>query len=87
VWAGLTAATFCALEGSALRRNDSPATLTYTLRSLLGIAPRRPRYHIRVGLFYAFLLWTGAHISTGRLGIDIRWPAREFAPMAYLDGE
>jgi hypothetical protein len=61
--------------------------LTYTLRSLLGIAPRRPRYHIRVGLFYAFLLWTGAHISTGRLGIDIRWPAREFAPMAYLDGE
>jgi hypothetical protein len=71
VWAGLTAATFCALEGSALRRNDSPATLTHCLRAWLGIAPRHRTYHFRVAAFYAALLWTGAHISTGRLGLTI----------------
>jgi len=71
VWAAFTAITFAALEADALRRSDTPSTLTACTRSLLGLEPRHPRYRIRVGVFYLALAWTAAHISTGRLGLTV----------------
>lgn len=73
-WAALTALTFAALEAPALHRHDSPATLTSCTRALLGLEPRRPRYHLRVAAFYGALLWLGAHMTSGKWGVTI-WAA------------
>ncbi len=81
-WAVLTGVSFTALEADALRRRDLPSTLTHCLRAALGLQPRRPRYLLRVAAFNLALLWTACHITSGRLGFDIRWPAAD--PVADL---
>lgn len=81
-WAALTGVSFTALEADALRRRDQPSTLTHCLRAGLGLQPRRPRWLLRVAVFNAALLWIAAHITSGRLGFDIRWPAAD--PLVYL---
>ena len=70
-WTVLTGATFTALEADALRRKDSPSTLTYCTRAWLGLEPRHPRYLLRLACFYGALAWTAVHISTGRWGFTV----------------
>lgn len=82
-WATLTGVSFTALEADALRRGDLPSTLTWAMRGWLGLQPRRPRYLLRVTAFNLALLWTACHITSGRLGFDVRWRGAD--PCEYLE--
>jgi len=50
------------------------SSATSCTRALLGLEPRRPRYHLRVAAFYGALLWLGAHMTSGKWGVTI-WAA------------
>lgn len=68
-WALGTAASFVALESAALRRGDIPSTLTVVGRGWLGVEPRGRFSVLRLGAFCGSLVWVGAHMATGRLGL------------------
>ena len=65
VWLGAIFMTFWVLEIRGLH-GDPNNTLTYRLRSWLGISPRRPARHAAVPLFIAGILalpiWLVAHL-------------------------